>query len=218
MPSPFFKQGLIEALQDFGIDVSSLGRVPMLADLSMLTVAIGNLALNYEPTLNARAFAVVDIPAGGAGQISIISFQVRQEGLWLTDLWNQRINGRALFLEVTGPGGRRLVGAGTTFNWQFFGQEAGEVAASQGVTDPFTYFNKVTTFVPAYGYTNIVPPLTGATMRVQNTINSAHNNMPGLPLWIPGNSWLNIYSDTVNDQLNCTIGVQFPASCPGHFS
>ncbi len=190
--------GLIEALIDFGADQSSYGL--QVQDMVWPTLALGDVSLNYEPALRARLHTTIDLVAAGAGNYNALSIQASVHGFWLTEIraltgaWHMRVHASP------------VIGAATPLGFNVIGQTPGEVRVVSGATDFFG-----NTANPARSVVTIDVPL-GDSLRV-----GIQGIGLALPLWVPGNCWLNAQQSIANTAILGHVAIQVPALNAGRF-
>lgn len=195
------KTGLIEALDDFGVDMGWEGLDCGLT--AVPTIQLQDIALNYEPSLRARGFAVIDQGAGGAGNTSAASIQAQNCGMWLTQACHLAAGGFTTIFVTNAP----YVTAGIAGAIMLVGGAPGQIDQGPLAT---SFFGPAGFLVSSTIAT--APQLLGA-IRIDGRRTSMNVNQ--VPLWIPGNAFLNIAQGTANAQLLTSIELQFPSASVG---
>lgn len=193
------RDGLIEALLDFGIDMDARGLdVPLSAPP---VIQLQDLSLNYQPAIRARLLTRV-LLAGAAATFTGVSVKADSRGFWVTGCVNLSATGVQLWVFSTA-----FVTAGTPLGWNAIGDDAGQSRLGDACVDFFggqqaLMANNIGAGPSLAGYQ--IPPVQAA------------NQCPGLfPLWVPGNSFLNIASPFANTAIDVSVALQMPSMNPG---
>lgn len=191
------RYGLLEALEDFGIDTRLVG-----VDASMLAVPVielQSLGFNYEPSLRARLLCTINEPAGGAGLTSGATIKTQPAGLWLRGVGYLAASSSVIVSVTNVP----WIAAGAAVAWNAVGSSPGQFnGPSTTAADLF--------IVSAFQGSQVAAPFGGFTIDARNVCFA--------PLWIPGNAYLNLCMTAPNVALGVTLDCVVPASSPGKWA
>lgn len=191
------RDGLFEALDDFGVDMSATGLV--VAQVVSPVISLVDLSLNYKPAVRAKLFGRFQPPAS-VGNVGGFQLQAGFGGMWVLSVSNQGTTTCLLWVDANPAGFTGNLVAGS---FSIFGDSPGEVRVG-GSADDF--------FGGAVGSnrsgTKIGLPTTGYVLRV--------DNVPTIfPFFVPGQMWLNCMGLAVNVGLDLSVALQMPASNAG---
>lgn len=185
--------GLIEALTDLGVDLASEGLYMGLDIVG--DVSLGDLSLNYKPTLSRRLHARVSLAAGGAGLFSGASVGGVGTGFWVIATTN-----------ASGTGVNFSVDQGTFFaslittpiNFNVVGTEQGQIRNGNQANDMVVSTISTQAVAP--------PPSTGYELT------NAQYPSPGFfPFWVPPGGFANWCCIVANTAVDFSIALQMPA-------
>ena len=197
---PIQREGLVESLEDFGIDATREGVDATLTAVPVIQLA--ELGRNYRPSLACRAYTTVNAGAVAA-RYSGVSLLSNPEGFWLLDVLNVSAANLRLW-QMRSAAGIWQTGASPLF--VLCGSEGGQVRES---TDPSAspyLFLKASNA----GDAGTAPPPAGYTI-------GASQRAECVPLWIPGNTYLHIGCTAANVAAFFSLDIQFVQTTTGFF-
>lgn len=188
--------GLFEALDDFGVDMSASGLV--LAQVASPVVTLVDLSLNYKPAIRAKLFTRFN-PAASVGQFGGFQLQAGTDGFWVLSIMNNGTQQVVAWVHTVQAGVTNAF-AGAQFN--IFGDSPGETRSGGAADDFFGNVGsngsgtKIGGAPPGY----IIGP----------------NLVPSIfPFFVPGKAWLNCLGTQTNLGLDVSVALQMPAANPG---
>jgi hypothetical protein len=190
--------GLAEALIDWGSDQSTAGLV--LEDAVVPTLDLGSVFLNYEPAIRARLHMTADLAAGGAGVFNGLSIQSSSHGFWLLEA-RAITSGLCIFVDTI-----PLTNNVGVPSFNMVGQIPGEVGVN--FANQFLGISGA----PARLATTAIAPLTS-----NYRVNASGSTGSFCPLWVPGNTWLNLEAQLGNVAWAASVAIQVPSLNPGRF-
>lgn len=192
------RYGLLEALEDFGIDTRLSG-----VDASLLavpTIELQSLTYNYEPAVRARLLATLDEPAGGAGLFSGVTIKTQPSGLWLLGVGQLAASGQTIVSFTSAPW---LAAGGGISQWNAVGSGPGQVSVP-GIAAADLFI------ASHFSGSQAAAPFAGFKIDARNVCFK--------PIWIPGNVFLNVCNAAANTALLASLDFQVPAASPGRWS
>ena len=213
----FKRDGLIEALEDFGVDMNWQGLEMALACVPV--VSLGSIEHQLPPAIAARGYTNATAAAGGAATWTGLSITSLPTGFWLLGLRNNIANAvRGVRFSVNpGSGGSAIIpGAVSPLSFNWLGDEPGEAGFGQGVTPgsgPGPFLAATQVGVSVVDPSSFHP---GLYFHLESALNSPVGNL-ARPVWVPGNCILNVFSDTANQSLDVSMEIEIPASTAGVF-
>ena len=185
--------GLIESLTDLGVDLQAEG---VYFGLDIVGgVSLGDLALNYKPTLSRRLHTRVALPAGGAGIFSCASISAIGSGFWVLSVSNA--SGVGLNFSVD-QGAFFASLALTPMNWNVVGTEQGQVR-------PGNQANDFLLSTQSAG-SGAAPTSVGFQLT-----NAQYANPGFFPFWVPPGGYANLCCIIANNAVDFSIALQMPA-------
>lgn len=202
MPRTIQRDGLSQALGDFGVD--SAPQVATLGDFVIPTIQLQDLTLNYEPALRARVSLYCAAPAGGANFHSGVSIQADMGGFWLL---------AAQHLSSTGLSVVWVMEAPVTFavplpiGGNSVGSSPGQAIVGDVNTPAFFRSALQGAWDP------ILPGL--APINYAGWVLDPRMAHVTRPIWVPGNCYLHAFQNAANAAAVISLDIQVPAVSTG---
>lgn len=196
----FARDGLNEALRDFGVDTDAQGLdTPRQA---WFVIGLGDVRLNYQPAFRAKAITKLQIPAGGAGLYGGALIFAPPTGLWVTSL--QISAGATAVWAIVNPGVAATYAAwALAVTWTAW-TDTGENLVNSSLVTP-----GLLTRSSLYGTADATAPIQ------PGAIDAVGEMQSNIPLWVPGGDCLYIQNFAANASMNVNLAIHFVAQNPG---